>query len=394
MRLIDGPVPGFVLPPTIPGMTQPFDICIRGSGIVGRTLALLLARERLRVGLVSRTRPQAGDRVPETPDVRAYALNAKSRAVLESLRCWPDALHATEVQKMQVKGDDGGELNFDAAELQVPGLTWIVDVPVLEAQLAEALKFQAQIQLLDAPQPATLTVICEGRSSSSRAEFGLELEVAPYPQRAIAARLACEVPHAQTARQWFSQGEILAFLPLGGPQGNSIAIVWSVKEGRAQGLLDESPLEFCKQLEIASQGCLGQLTLISERSDWPLQMARAQHWAGVHDAKAWAVAGDAAHSVHPLAGQGLNLGLADVAALARILHEREYWRSVDDEKLLRRYERSRKAEVVAMGAAMDGLQQLFSQRSATWQAVRNWGMNGFERSGLLKQWAARQAMGL
>ncbi len=385
--------PDFCPPSTIPTMTQPFDICIRGDGIVGSTLALLLARERLRVGLVSRPRPATSGIEPAAADVRAYALNAKSRALLESLRCWPDAQHATEVLKMQVKGDDGGEVNFCASELQVPGLTWIVDVPVLEAQLAEAVRFQPQIEVLDAPQPAALTVICEGKTSSTRAEFDIDFEVTPYPQRAIAARLACEVPHAQTARQWFSQGEILAFLPLGGPQGNSVALVWSVQEGRAQALVDESPADFCRKLEAASQGCLGKLTLISERRSWPLQMARAARWAGSHAGKAWALAGDAAHNVHPLAGQGLNLGLADVAALAATLHAREYWRSVGDEKLLRRYERSRKAAVLAMGASMDGLQQLFSHSGAPWQAARNWGMNGFERSGLIKQWVARQAMG-
>jgi ubiquinone biosynthesis UbiH/UbiF/VisC/COQ6 family hydroxylase len=268
-----------------------------------------------------------------------------------------------------------------------------VDVPVLETQLADAVRFQPQIELLEAPQPAALTVICEGKSSSTRAEFGIDFEVTPYPQKAIAARLACELPHAQTARQWFSQGEILAFLPLGGPQGNSVAIVWSVHEDRAQALLDESPAEFCQKLEAASNGSLGKLTLISERSAWPLQMARAARWAGTHAGKAWALAGDAAHTVHPLAGQGLNLGLADAAALATTLREREYWRGVGDEKLLRRYERSRKAEVMTMGATMDGLQQLFSRDDASWQALRNWGMNGFERSGLLKQWVARQAMG-
>lgn len=389
MRVIDRANPGWTPPSTIPAMSQPFDICIRGSGIVGRTLALLLARERLRIGLVVQT-PAAS----AGGDVRAYALNAKSRALLESLRCWPDAQHATEVLRMQVKGDDGGEVNFDAAELKVPGLTWIVDVPALETQLAEAMRFQPQIELLDAPQPAGLTVICEGRASSTRAEFGIDFDVTPYPQQAIAARLACQAPHAQTARQWFSNGEILAFLPLDGPQGNSVALVWSVQEGRVQSLLDESPEGFCQQLEAASGHSLGQLSLISERSAWPLQMARASRWTGTHEGKPWALAGDAAHSVHPLAGQGLNLGLADVAALAATLRERAYWLPVGDEKLLRRYERSRKAEVATMGAAMDGLQQLFAQDKAGWQAARNWGMNGFDRSGLVKRWIARQAMGL
>lgn len=377
-------------------MTQPLDICIRGGGIVGRTLALLLARERLRIGLVLQTPappPSDSPKGKSSSDVRAYALNAKSRTLLESLRCWPDAQHATEVLSMQVKGDDGGEVNFSATDLKVPGLTWIVDVPALEAQLAEAVRFQPQIELLDAPQPAGLTVICEGKASSTRAEFGIDFDVTRYPQSAIAARVTCERPHGQTARQWFSQGDILAFLPLGGPQGNSVAVVWSVEDARVQTLVDASPAEFCHQLEAASETCLGQLTLTSERHVWPLQKAEAKRWTGIRAGKAWALAGDAAHNVHPLAGQGLNLGLGDVAALAATLREREYWRSVGDEKLLRRYERARKAEVLTMGATMDGLQQLFSQKSVAWQTARNWGMNGFERSGLIKQWVARQAMG-
>jgi 2-polyprenyl-6-methoxyphenol hydroxylase-like FAD-dependent oxidoreductase len=374
-------------------MTQPLDICIRGDGIVGRTLALLLARDRLRAGLVSQAGAAAKSPASGSGDVRAYALNATSKALLESLRCWPEAQHATEVLHMQVKGDAGGEVNFSAKELEVPGLTWIVDVPVLEAQLIEAVRYQPQIELLDAPQPATLTVICEGKASRTRVEFGIDFEVTRYPQCAIAARVLCETPHDQTARQWFTQDEILAFLPLDGPQGNSVAVVWSVQHDRVPSLMQASPVEFCQQLAEASEGCLGKFTLISERGAWPLQKAQADRWSGTQDGKAWVLAGDAAHNVHPLAGQGLNLGLADVAELAKILHEREYWRPVGDEKLLRRYERSRKAEVATMGATMDGLQQLFAQDGTPWAAVRNWGMRGFERSGLVKQWVARQAMG-
>ena len=375
----------------MPSMTQPLDICIRGGGIVGRTLALLLARAHLRVGLVQHAAPAPSE--APAPDVRAYALNAKSKALLDALRCWPDAQHATEVLSMQVKGDDGGELNFSATDLKVPGLTWIVDVPVLEAQLMDAVRFQPLITVLEAPQPATLTVICEGKASQTRAEFGIDFQVTPYPQTAIAARVVCEAAHGQMARQWFTQGEILAFLPLDGPQGKAVAVVWSVPHARAQALLAMDPAEFGQQLTQASEGSLGQLGLASRLGAWPLQWATTEKWAGVHAGKAWALAGDAAHNVHPLAGQGLNLGLADAAALAQTLQEREYWRNVGDEKLLRRYERSRKADVWVMGAAMDGLQQLFSQTASPWQTLRNWGMNGFEHSGPFKQWVAQQAMG-
>ncbi len=370
-------------------MTHHFDICIRGGGIVGHALALLLARDRLRVGLVA---PQTVAR--SEPDVRAYALNAKSRALLESVRCWPDTEHATAVLDMQVKGDDGGTVNFSATELVVPALTWIVDVPTLEAQLREAVRFQPHIEVLEAPRPATLTVVCEGKASSTREEFGVEFVATRYPQHALAARLKCEKPHGQVARQWFTQGEILAFLPLDGALGDTVGMVWSVRDGRTQEALEDSEDSFCEQLEQISEGVLGKVSLISPRKAWPLQSAQASRWIGVANGQSWALAGDAAHTVHPLAGQGLNLGLADVAELSQILHKRAYWRPVNDAKLLRQYERTRKTEVTATDAAMTALQQLFDKPGNGWQKIRNWGLSGFERLGVSKHWAARRAMGL
>jgi len=370
-------------------MAQSFDICIRGAGIVGRTLALLLARDRLRVALVAQ--PSPAD-MAEQGDVRAYALNAASRQMLEALRCWPESAHATAVAAMQVFGDDGGEVNFKAREQHADALAWIVDVPALEARLREAVRYQPMIEEVAAPQKATLTVVCEGKASATRAEFGVGFEVTPYAQQAIATRLVCSQPHGQVARQWFSGGEILAFLPLDGPEGNSVAVVWSVQEARVPALLALSPEDFAQQLMAASHGALGALQLAGARAAWPLQRAQAARWVG-RTPTPWALAGDAAHAVHPLAGQGLNLGLGDAAELAQVLHAREYWRGVGDEKLLRRYERARKAAVLAIGGATDGLQQLFAREEAAWQGLRNWGMKGFEHSGWVKAWVARQAMG-
>ena len=397
-------------------MARPFDVCIRGGGITGRTLALLLARERLRVGFVAQNGGGAADAKPEVAaavkpgiwaegkaDVRAFALNLKSKELLESIRCWPSAADATPVLKMQVQGDDGGEVVFNAADCGAPALAWIVDVPVLEAQLAQAMQFQPQIEMLDAAEPAALTVVCEGKTSSSRAEFGVEFEVTAYAQRAIAARVKCEKPHGQTARQWFSREGILGVLPMGGAPpgtpgtpdmpGNSLAIVWSIDEARAQALLQMGEDDFCRALQVATHGIFGAFSLASERTMWPLQLARTDRWAGITGSAAWALAGDAAHTVHPLSGQGLNLGLADVAQLADLIAKRDYWRSVADEKLLRRYERSRKADAAALGSVTDGLQRLFAQNGSGWQALRNAGMSGFGQMGPLKKWVARQAMG-
>jgi ubiquinone biosynthesis UbiH/UbiF/VisC/COQ6 family hydroxylase len=245
------------------------------------------------------------------------------------------------------------------------------------------------VERLAEPVAAPLTVVCEGRASVTREEFGVQFDVRRYPQTAIAARLACEKPHGQVARQWFAGGDVLALLPLGGPAGNSVAAIWSVHEPRRAELAALDAAGFAARVQAASHDVLGKLTLSSERAGWPLQLARADRWCG----PGWVLAGDAAHNVHPLSGQGLNLGLADAEALAQVLHAREYWRGLGDLKLLRRYERSRKSDVVVTGLAADGLQQLFAREAGPWGWLRNRGMNGFDVSGPLKHWAARQAMG-
>jgi ubiquinone biosynthesis UbiH/UbiF/VisC/COQ6 family hydroxylase len=256
----------------------------------------------------------------------------------------------------------------------------------LLARLEDALRYAPQVEWIDAPQPAALTIVSEGRASATRAEFGVQFDVTPYPHHAIAARLDCEKPHGNVARQWFADGEILALLPLG---GREVALVWSVMAQRAPALLSADAAQFCAQAEAACHHALGNFTLASERAAWPLQLAHADRWCG----PGWVLAGDAAHNVHPLAGQGLNLGLADAAELARVLHGREAWRNIGDARLLRRYERARKGDVLAMGAVTDGLQQLFARADGPWTALRNWGMTGVDRTGPVKGWVVRQAMG-
>lgn len=373
-------------------MFKSFDVCIRGDGVVGRTLALLLAKERLKVALVV---PQ-----PITPatdsraDLRAYALNGASKQLLELLRVWPDASFATPVQSMQVWGDDGGQLEFNANSFGQDALTWIVDVPQLEAQLLQACSYQSLVEAVDASElagiTAPLTIICEGQKSVSRGAVNTQWTRKPYSQKAIAARLTSSMPHEGKARQWFSNGDILALLPMGGALGNSLALVWSVSDARANKLEQQSPEEFCTSLSAACDSSVGQMQLIGERASWPLALSSVDHWVG----PGWALAGDAAHTVHPLAGQGLNLGLGDAACLSRVLAGREYWRSLGDEKLLRRYERARKADVAAVSFVTDGLHNLFAQAGPAWQSARNWGMQGVSSSQPVKNWLMQRAAGM
>jgi len=253
---------------------------------------------------------------------------------------------------------------------------------------------------------APLTVICEGRASQTRAELGVEFDIKHYEQHALACRIRTQAPHAQIARQWFHNThgpEILAFLPIGGESSHDWAVVWSLTPTRAETLRTSEAASFCAQLQEASQGIAGNLELISERAVWPLQLAKAARWTGMmpgfmpgsmssKQAASFVLAGDAAHTLHPLAGQGLNVGLADVIALSRVIQAKEFWRPLSDPKLLRRYERARQAEVMAMGLVTNGLQMLFAQPDLPLQKLRNWGMSTFNQFTPLKRWMATEAM--
>ena len=391
-----------------------FDVQVLGAGIVGRSLALSLARLGLRVALrpdAAPTHAQPADMQPDVqpdirpevqpgarpdlqPDVRAYALNAASVALLRGLKVW-DALPAhaaTRVLDMHVQGDTApAAIDFSAWQQRVDALAWITDAAVLERELAQAVRFAPHITVVDAAADvqADLTALCDGKASPARAALGVAFDRHDYGHRAIAARLTSTRAHQGVARQWFRSPDVLALLPFDTPlPEHSYALVWSVPDARATELLALDAAAFDQALMHATGAEAGTLTLASPRASWPLMQASAAAWCG----PGWVLLGDAAHVVHPLAGQGLNLGLADVAALTRVIEQREAWRDFGDEKLLRRYARERAAATWAMGQVTDGLLNLFAEPSPTVRELRNRGLSLVNRLSPLKRWLTAQAL--
>jgi len=379
-----------------------FDVCVSGSGAVAMSLALALSAEGWRVAW-ART-PESSK--PQQADVRTYALNARAIQLLERLRVWP-ALKAwsSPVSEMDVRGDEGGALSFSAWQQCVSELAWIVDAAALERLLGEALRFAPRVEVVPpvseqgAPVQAALLAICEGKQSSTRAALGVEFVRQDYGHWGVAARLQASEPHHGVARQWFRSPDVLALLPFHQPQpGASYGLVWSVPKGRAEALLSLAAADFEQALREAillsdptAPAKVGQLSLSSPVAAWPLALAQAQRWTG----PGWVLLGDAAHQVHPLAGQGLNLGLADVDTLVDVLKQArtaEPWRTPGDERTLRRYARRREWPTKAMAGLTDGLLHLFADERAPVKDLRNAGMALVQRLGPVKKWLIGHAL--
>jgi 2-polyprenyl-6-methoxyphenol hydroxylase-like FAD-dependent oxidoreductase len=367
---------------------EPFDVCVRGAGLVGRSLALLLSSQGLRVALQSLPGPPLA---AATADVRAYALNAASVELLNRIKVW-DALAddaRTAVHDMQVQGDARHSLGFSAWQQGVRELAWIVEAAALETHLQQAARFAAHLSLVSEPVTASLLVLAEGRDSASRDALGVQMQRTDYAQVAVAARLWSDRPHQATARQWFGSPDVLALLPLDRPQqGCSYGLVWSLPRERALNLQADAPQAFEAALQEATSGAAGALHLDGPRAAWPLSLGLARQVVG----PGWALVGDAAHVIHPLAGQGLNLGLGDVLALADVLQAREPWRGLGDERLLRRYARRRAAPVQAMAQATDGLLRLFAEPAPLLRELRNRGLTLVDHAAPLKRWLVSRAL--
>jgi ubiquinone biosynthesis UbiH/UbiF/VisC/COQ6 family hydroxylase len=390
------------------------DICIVGNGAIAKTAALGLAQAGLSVTLLGPPSPPPAPAVADPGwDARVYALNHTAHHLLSSLKVW-DALDHTRVapvDAMIVHGDGphAGGLAFDAYGAHTNALTWILEDRNLNQALDAALRFAQNVKtatgratglLRDADRAtvllddgtsirAALVVGADGAQSWVRGQCDIGLDYRSYNQRAVVSNFACELPHHGAAHQWFTGAEgIVALLPL---PGNQVSLVWSAPEQLADTLRAESAQQIADRLAVFAHEKLGALTPLQPElvRDFPLRLIRPHAMT----APRVALIGDAAHVVHPLAGHGMNLGFGDVAQLIKTLSEREPQRGIGDDRVLARYARARKEDVLLMQVTTDGLARLFETDIEPLRVVRNFGLNLLDKLPVLKRRLISHAMG-
>lgn len=384
------------------------DVTVVGSGLVGTALALGCARAGLQVALVTEAVP-APARAPGGWDARIYAISPGSRALLESLGAWErlDAARIQPVRRMDIFGDRRpGGLTFDAPGMGAPELASIVESGALAQALWACLQEDGRCVMRAPARPVGLAVTlagarlrlddgtglesalvvgADGRDSWVRTVAGIEAPGRAYPQRAVVANFDCSVPHRGAARQWFREDGVLALLPL---PGDRLSMVWSARESVAHELMAASHEVFATRVAAAANSMAGELSLMSRPRDFPLRASIARRFVQPRIA----LVGDAAHQVHPLAGQGVNLGFRDVATLVRVLAERGPQRDCGALPLLRRHERARREDVVATLALTDGLQRLFASTLPGVAGLRNAGLWITGRLPALRRQLAQHAL--
>ncbi len=399
-------------------MAMEVDVCVVGAGPVGGALACLLAVRGARTAIVDR----AALPPMEHPDFdgRAYAIAAGSRAVLEEAGLW-DRLPYPPGPIRDIRVSDGKVgrpasklfLHFDSAEVGAEAFGWMVEARALRmainarlAELPEVSVFApAEAKVTRRPDGATvaiaggpalearLVVAAEGRNSALRNEAGIAVSRLPYGQTGIVCAVAHEKPHNGTALEHFLPAGPFAQLPMAGTEGAPYlsALVWTERDAVARRLIELDDASFTREAQ-RRLGChLGTIRLLGKRWSYPLSGLHVQRWTDTR----LALVGDAAHGIHPIAGQGLNLGFADIGALGRLIGEAVIAREdVGSPALMARYQAARRPDSLLMLAATDSLDRLFSSDNPALRLARDMGIAAVHRMPRLKRMFMRRAMGL
>jgi 2-polyprenylphenol 6-hydroxylase len=381
------------------------DVAIVGGGLAGASLAVALSGSDLRVALIERGPP----RIPAPGwDSRIYALTPASVAFLEGLGAWTnmDSRRVAAIHEMRVFGDDGrSQLEFSSYDAGLPALAATAEAGRLQQALWQLLERQRNFELLCPAVPtrftrgadrihigldngktvaAKLAVGADGADSWLRSAAGMETSDAGYGQLGVVANFAGEHDHRNTAFQWFRRDGVLAWLPL--PE-RRLSIVWSTPEAHARELLALPQAVFCERVAGAGGRTLGGLEPVTAPAVFGLRRLSV---ANIVQPRI-ALVGDAAHVVHPLAGQGINLGFGDAHTLADLLHGAA---DPGDRLLLRRYERARAEDILALRWVTDGLSRLFASDAPVPGRIRNFGLNLANSNPVIKTLLARHAVGI
>ncbi len=402
------------------GIVHTSDVCIVGNGAIAKTAALGLSQAGHSVTLLVPPARAAQDGAAGAKpwDTRVYALNHTAHTLLSSLKVWGalDMARVGTVDAMDVQGDgqQAGHLGFDAFGAHADTLAWIVEDGNLGQALDAALRFaqnvhvvtgravrlctdaeRATVELEDGARvESQLVVGADGRQSWVRGQCDIGIDYRSYHQRGVVTNFYCEKPHHNVARQWFTGKDgIVALLPL---PGNRVSLVWSAPDALADTIMSESLGELAIRLGEYSEGALGVLRpLEPEQLPSPPVQAIPLLLIRPHAivAPRVALAGDAAHGVHPLAGHGMNLGFGDVVDLLEVLGARDAQQGIGDERVLARYARARKEDVLLMQFATDSLERLFGANLEPLRVVRNLGLNLLDKLPMVKRRLIAHAMG-
>lgn len=391
------------------------DIAIVGAGLAGSAMALSLADSEYSVTLLD-ARPLTAEIAPSDKHLpRVSALTPGTIRFLQSLQAWGEIppSRVSPYSRMHVREADGtGEINFSAEDLRTESLGCIVENHFIQSALLKRLGACENVTIhapvtVTACEPSTtgsllhladgqhirarIVIAADGARSPLRDLLQIPVRAWDYNHTALVTTVYTEQPHQQTARQIFHDEGVLAFLPLSsaGPASegqHACSIVWSLMPEQAEAMMALDEQAFLAELGHASEHWLGDIQGCEQRFSFPLRQCHAKHYFqdGV------VLIGDAAHSIHPLAGQGANLGFQDVACLSRILKQGD--RDLSDPVLLRRYQRERRPANLLMAGVMEGFKQLYADQPLPIRWLRNKGMHMVDQWSLIKNELVRQAL--